>query len=93
LTTPAIIWICFSNPPAQTITITSDSLNPAFWDLKTGLAGELLQKNSNYRTRTIILGDFSGVVSQSLRDFIAESNRTGQVVFCATIQAAEQLLR
>ncbi|MGC3979548.1 MAG: DUF4180 domain-containing protein [Paludibacteraceae bacterium] len=52
-----------------------------FFDLKTGLAGEILQKFANYRIPLIIVGDFTNVQSKSLRDFIYESNKGSQVNF------------
>ncbi len=58
-----------------------------------GLAGDCLRKVSNYRRRLAILGDFSAVGSRALRDFIRESNGTGQVVFAAELEAAAALLR
>jgi len=64
------------------------SLNQDFFDLKTRVAGEILQKFSNYRMRLAIVGDFSGFKSKSLRDFIRESNRTGTISFVGTIDEA-----
>lgn len=64
-----------------------------FFDLRTGLAGEILQKISNYRRRLVILGDFDGVTSESLKAFIRESNRGGQVVFAPDLEAGVALLR
>jgi hypothetical protein len=55
------------------------------------MAGEILQKFSNYRMRLAIVGDFSEYKSKSLRDFIRESNRTGTINFVGTID--EALLR
>ncbi|UFH52395.1 DUF4180 domain-containing protein [Spirosoma sp. KNUC1025] len=52
-----------------------------FFDLKTGMAGEILQKFSNYRIQLAIVGDFSEYQSKSLMDFIRESNKVGQVNF------------
>jgi hypothetical protein len=57
------------------------SLSPAFFDLKTRLAGEILQKFSNYRMSLAIVGDFSRFKSKSLQDFIRESNRGKLVCF------------
>jgi hypothetical protein len=71
--------------------IHNKSLHPDFFDLKTRVAGEILQKFSNYRMRLAIVGDFSSFKSKSLRDFIRESNRTGTINFVATID--EALLR
>ncbi|HNS35351.1 MAG TPA: DUF4180 domain-containing protein [Mesotoga sp.] len=59
-----------------------------FYDLKTGLAGEILQKMTNYRLRLAIVGDFTSVNSNSLRAFIAESNRGNQNFFVATEEEA-----
>lgn len=64
--------------------VYSESLTPAFFDLKTRLAGEILQKFSNYRMQLAIIGDFSDIKSRSLRDFIRESNRTGIITFVST---------
>lgn len=46
-----------------------------FFDLKSGLAGEVLQECSNWRIRLVIIGDFSAAKSKSLHDFIYESNK------------------
>ena len=54
---------------------------PSFFDLKNGLAGEVLQKFSNYRVRLVILGDFSQFDSKSLNDFIRESNNGKHINF------------
>lgn len=56
-------------------------LNPSFFDLKSGLAGEILQKASNYRVKLAIVGDFLKCTSESLKAFIKESNRGSQVNF------------
>lgn len=73
------------------IIIHDKSLNSDFFDLKTRVAGEILQKFSNYRMRLAIVGDFSSFKSKSLRDFIRESNRTGTINFVGTVD--EALLR
>lgn len=64
------------------------NLAPAFFDLKTGIAGDILQKFSNYRVRLAIVGDFSRVEKESLRDFIYESNQGRLVNFVATLEDA-----
>jgi hypothetical protein len=62
--------------------------------LKTTLAGDILQKFSNYNVKLAIVGDFSIYTSQSLRDFIYESNKTGRIRFVNTIdEAIEALLK
>lgn len=66
------------------IILHEKNITPDFFDLKTGIAGELLQKFSNYRVRLVIAGDFSKYENKSIRDFIYESNKGGQINFLAT---------
>ena len=68
--------------------IHKKNLHPDFFDLKTKVAGEILQKFSNYRMRLAIVGDFLEYKSKSLRDFIRESNRTGTIYFVGSIDEA-----
>jgi hypothetical protein len=59
-----------------------------FFDLKTKLAGEVLQKFTNYHVKLAIVGDFSVYTSKSLRDFIYESNHGKDVFFLSTEEEA-----
>jgi sugar phosphate isomerase/epimerase len=68
--------------------IHANTLNRDFFDLKTKLAGEILQKFSNYRMKLAIIGDFSDVKSKSLRDFIRESNNMGTIYFVGSMEEA-----
>ncbi|MDD4510346.1 MAG: DUF4180 domain-containing protein [Oscillospiraceae bacterium] len=63
------------------IAINKEAFPEAFFDLKTGLAGETLQKIVNYHFKLAIIGDFSGYTSKALRDFIRESNRGKDIFF------------
>ncbi len=74
------------------VVIHEKNITPQFFNLKTGLAGELLQKFSNYRVRLVIVGDFSKYVSKSLKDFIYESNKGKQVNFVQSLPEAIQVL-
>lgn len=76
----------------QNIVVHSDNITPLFFDLKTGLAGEILQKFSTYNAKLAIIGDFSDIKSDSLRSFIYESNKHGRVLFVDSLEQAEQLL-
>jgi Domain of unknown function (DUF4180) len=78
---------------SETIVLGREDFDPAFFDLKSGLAGEILQKVSNYRKRLVVLGDFDSLGGKALGDFIYESNRTGHVVFAPDLPAAARLLR
>ena len=64
------------------------NITPSFFDLKNGLAGEVLQKFSNYKVRLVIIGDFSNFESKSLNDFIRESNNGKQVNFLTSKEEA-----
>ena len=68
--------------------IYTDTLNRDFFDLKTKIAGDILQKFSNYRMKLAIIGDFSDIKSKSLRDFIRESNTFGVINFVASLDEA-----
>ena len=68
------------------IIVHSKNLNKEFFDLKTGLAGEILQKFSNYRMKLAIIGDFAVIESKSLRDFIRESNNRGIINFVKSLE-------
>ncbi len=64
-----------------------------FFRLRTGLAGEILQKFTNYRFVIAIFGDFEGYDSKSLRDFIYESNQGKQAFFTRDKESAVDRLR
>ena len=57
------------------------NFGPEFYDLKTGLAGELLQKLSNYSARLAIVGTFDMVASNRFRELMAEANKGSQIHF------------
>ncbi len=63
------------------IILHKKNLNENFFDLKTGLAGEILQKFVNYNVKLTVIGDFSHYKSTALQDFIRESNRLGRLSF------------
>ncbi|MGC4017890.1 MAG: DUF4180 domain-containing protein [Muricomes sp.] len=63
-----------------------------FFVLSTGLAGEVLQKYTNYGFKLAIWGDYSKYNSKPLRDFIYESNRGKNFFFVNTeLEAIEKL--
>lgn len=75
------------------IALNKEAVAEAFFDLRSTLAGEILQKFVNYRMKLAIYGDFGGYTSKALRDFIYESNQ-GQAIFFTTdrAEAIERLL-
>lgn len=77
---------------ASKIIIQSKHINPDFFNLKTGFAGEILQKFSNYDKQLAIVGDFSNFTSKSWQDFIRESNKTGRILFVKNLEEAQEVL-
>ncbi len=73
---------------ARNIIVHKKNLAPGFFDLSTGLAGEVFQKFSNYRVRLAIVGDFSAYKSKSLQDFMYESNIMGRIIFIRSKEEA-----
>lgn len=79
---------------AELVVVTVERLEDAFFELKTGLAGHIVQKIVNYRRRLVILGDISQHIaaSRSLRDFVNEANRGTQIWFMKDMQELEERL-
>ena len=73
---------------AEDIVVHQRNIDESFFDLRSGLAGEMLQKVVNYRLRLGIVGDFSIYESKSLRSFIVESNRSNAIFFVNTLEEA-----
>jgi len=75
------------------IVIHEKDITPAFFDLKNGMAGEILQKFSNFRIPLAIVGTFGAHTDKSIRDFMYESNKMGHINFVdSTSQALKVLL-
>lgn len=76
----------------DSIIVQEKNITPDFFDLKSGIAGELLQKFSNFRVRLAIVGDFKSYTSKSIKDFIYESNKKRQINFVNTLPEALKML-
>ncbi len=73
---------------ATSLILHEETLNPEFFDLKTKLAGDILQKAANYRMKVAIVGEFSKYNSNSLNAFIVECNRGRQIFFVGDRETA-----
>ena len=80
---------------ASVVLVPVERLEEDFFQLKTGLAGHIMQKFVTYRRRLVILGDISGRVAQSraLRDFVYETNRGTQVWFLGDLEELNERLK
>lgn len=72
------------------IIIHEKNITPEFFDLKTKIAGNILQKFAQYQMPLIIVGDFSKYKSKSLNDFIFESNKGSQINFVSDLSRVLQ---
>ena len=75
---------------ADRAAIHAETIHPDFFNLRTGLAGELLQKLVNYHLKLAIVGDISAHLekSEALKALVRESNRGRDVRFVATVEDA-----
>ena len=80
---------------AELVVIPVERLTDDFFELRTGLAGEVTQKYVNYRLRLAIVGDIEARLadSVSLAAWVAESNRGRQLWFVPSLEALEERLR
>jgi len=68
---------------ASVIAVPVSRLDPSFFDLSSGLLGEVTQKVVNYQLKLAIIGDISAATaaSQPFADYIWETNRGDHVWF------------
>jgi len=74
------------------VIIHEKNIIPKFFDLKTKIAGDILQKFSNYRVKLAIIGDFTQYESKSFNDFMFESNKTSHINFVESLHEALEKL-
>ncbi|MCP4162764.1 MAG: DUF4180 domain-containing protein [Deltaproteobacteria bacterium] len=68
--------LCSSN-----LLIHSKHLTEEFFNLKSGVAGEFLQKFSNYSTRVAILLDESRLKHPRFKEMVLEANKQGDIAY------------
>ena len=66
--------------------IHEENIISDFFELKNKIAGNILQKFSQYSMPLAIIGDFEKYESKSLNDFIFESNKGSQINFVTNIE-------
>ena len=76
----------------ERLIIHEKNIHPKFFDLRTKLAGEILQKFSTYRVRLAIVGNFSKYDCNHLKEFILESNKGKLVNFVDSVEIAKSKL-
>jgi hypothetical protein len=76
---------------SDVVALPASRLSDDFFELRTGLAGEIMQKFVNYRIRLAIVGDVSERLeaSAALRALVLESNRGRQIWFVPDLPALD----
>jgi hypothetical protein len=79
---------------AEVIAVPVGRFGPRFFTLRTGLAGEIMQKFVNYQIRLVIVGDISAQIAAStaLRDLVVESNQGKHVWFVPNLDELDTRL-
>ena len=79
---------------AKAVAIPVQRLDEKFFSLRTGFAGEVMQKFVNYRLPLAVVGDISAhlAASNALRDLVRESNRGKQIWFLADLDELDSRL-
>lgn len=74
---------------ARVICVSAGRLDPSFFQLRSGIAGEMIQKVLNYNIAFAVVGDISAHIAASaaLRDFVRECDRGGDIIFAPDIEA------
>ena len=72
----------------RAIIVNKEAIAEGFFQLSTGIAGEIAQKFVNFGYRLAIVGDFSGYRSKALRDYMTECNRGAHICFVASQEEA-----
>ncbi|MFD8981934.1 DUF4180 domain-containing protein [Streptomyces sp. NPDC059564] len=74
---------------ADWVLLPVECLTEDFFRLRTRLAGDIVQKFATYRLKLAVVGDIAHHVaaSDSLRDFVRESNRGTQLWFLPDAEA------
>jgi hypothetical protein len=79
---------------ASMVLVPVERFDPAFFQLRSGLAGLIIQKFVNYKRQLVVLGDVSQYVadSKAFHDFVYETNRGTQVWFLPDLAALNACL-
>lgn len=76
----------------EKLILSERHLDESFFDLKSGLASDILQKFINYQIKLAVIGDFERFSSKALHDFIYECNKGRHLFFVSSETSAVQML-
>lgn len=93
LTSKAARWVIGDalTLAVDTVVVPVERFEPEFFDLTTGVAGDIVQAFATYQLRLVVLGELPPVASssRSFASFVTESNRGRQTWFVDTITELE----
>jgi hypothetical protein len=80
---------------ADVVAIPAGRLDASFFQLRSGVAGEIMQKFVNYRIRLAVVGDIAAheAASDAFRDLVRESNRGRHIWFVRDLDELAAHLR
>jgi hypothetical protein len=71
------------------VMLEEEYLHPAFFELKTGLAGAIFQKFATYRVKAAVVANLEGIKSARFQELVRECNRGTQIHFFEDVAQAE----
>lgn len=74
------------------VIIFESNLDPQFFSLRSGIAGEILQKVSTYHKQLAIIGEFEKFNGNALNALIIECNRGQHIFFVSDFDSALEKL-
>lgn len=86
-----LVGRCFETGTTALL-IEDGALPPAFFDLSTGIAGDVVQKVTNYQLRLAVVVPDLSVHSAHFRDFAREAGRGARFRFFPTSEEAASWL-
>ncbi len=72
--------------------IHSTDLHPDFFNLKTGLLGNIFLKLSNYRVKTAFIVEMDKIEGERFHELIHEHKRSREICFFEDLRSAEDWL-
>jgi hypothetical protein len=72
--------------------IDSADLHPDFFNLKTGLLGNIFLKLSNYRVKTAFIVEMDKIKAERFHELIHEHKRSHEIRFFEDLRSAEEWL-
>ena len=80
---------------ATVVAVPAGALPDRFYDLRSGLLGDVTQKFANYRLHLVVVGDIADYIasSKAFRDYAYEANKGRTLWFVPDLDALEARLQ